>query len=104
MFVIIDTATRCKIRHPRTYVEYYKTERAAKASITRIKSFMTAHLLAGDNNHAKEVPDLVVMNMDDYQKQVPLVERINFITGEKYMELSDTPHYCSPSSETYWSM
>jgi nitrate reductase cytochrome c-type subunit len=32
------------------------------------------------------------------------VERTNLMTGEKFMESVDTPYYCSPSSETYWSM
>lgn len=32
------------------------------------------------------------------------VERTNLLTGEKFMESVNTPYYCSPSSETYWSM
>lgn len=32
-----------------------------------------------------------------------MIERQNAVTGEKFMEAIDTPHYCSPSSETYWS-
>ncbi len=32
------------------------------------------------------------------------VTRTNIITGETYEERHDTPHSCSPSSETYWSM
>ena len=32
------------------------------------------------------------------------VTRRNLITGKEYQERYDTPHYCSPSSETYWSM
>lgn len=32
------------------------------------------------------------------------VTRKNMITGQEYQERYDTPHYCSPSSETYWSM
>ena len=35
---------------------------------------------------------------------VRMVERTNLISGKKYMEPSNTPNYCSPSSETYWSM
>ena len=33
-----------------------------------------------------------------------LVERTNIMTGEKFMEPADRPYFCSPSSETYWSM
>lgn len=32
------------------------------------------------------------------------VERVNAVSGVKFMERFDTPYYCSPSSETYWSM
>ena len=34
---------------------------------------------------------------------VKMVERTNFLSGEKFVEPSNTPYYCSPSSETYWS-
>jgi hypothetical protein len=26
------------------------------------------------------------------------------MNGKKFMESVNTPYYCSPSSETYWSM
>lgn len=32
------------------------------------------------------------------------VTRTNLQTGKEYSERYDTPGYCSPSSETYWSM
>jgi hypothetical protein len=32
------------------------------------------------------------------------VTRKNMITGKEYQERFDTPYFCSPSSETYWSM
>jgi hypothetical protein len=28
----------------------------------------------------------------------------NMMSGKQYKERYDTPYYCSPSSETYWSM
>lgn len=33
-----------------------------------------------------------------------MVERVNLMSGQKYMEDENTPLACSPSSETYWSM
>lgn len=33
-----------------------------------------------------------------------MVERTNLMSGQKYMEAEDTPNYCSPASEAYWSM
>ena len=32
------------------------------------------------------------------------VTRTNLVSGEEFQERYDTPYYCSPSSETYWSM
>ena len=32
------------------------------------------------------------------------VEKTNLMTGVKFMESVNTPYYCSPSSETYYSM
>ena len=32
------------------------------------------------------------------------VKRKNVMSGEMFYERYDTPYYCSPSSETYWSM
>lgn len=32
------------------------------------------------------------------------VTRRNALTGKEYKERYDTPYFCSPSSESYWSM
>jgi len=41
----------------------------------------------------------------DYNdKVVHMVERVNLMSGKKFMEPSNTPNYCSPASEAYWSM
>lgn len=32
------------------------------------------------------------------------VERKNMMSGKVFKEKYDTPYYCSPSSESYWSM
>jgi hypothetical protein len=32
------------------------------------------------------------------------VTRTNLMGGAEYKERYDTPYYCSPSSESYWSM
>jgi hypothetical protein len=33
-----------------------------------------------------------------------MVERTNLMTGKRYLERRDTPIFCSPASESYWSM
>ena len=46
-----------------------------------------------------------VTGIDDYNANVVhMVERVNLMSGVKYMEKSNTPNYCSPASEAYWSM
>jgi len=46
--------------------------------------------------------------MDDIEcdriTEFPMVEKTNLMTGKVYLEDPDTPHFCSPSSETFWSM
>lgn len=32
------------------------------------------------------------------------VTKTNMMTGRQYQERYDTPNFCSPSSESYWSM
>jgi hypothetical protein len=32
------------------------------------------------------------------------VTKKNLLGGKEFTERYDTPHYCSPSSESYWSM
>lgn len=39
-----------------------------------------------------------------YEIHETMVERTNMMGGAKYWERFDTPRYCSPSSEAYWSM
>lgn len=37
-------------------------------------------------------------------KPIKMVARTNLMSGKTFFEDEDTPIYCSPSSETYWSM
>ena len=39
-----------------------------------------------------------------YEIHVTMVEKTNMMGGGKFMERYDTPYYCSPASESYWSM
>jgi hypothetical protein len=46
--------------------------------------------------------NLKMMKVEIYNED--MVERVNLMTGKTYMEHKDTPRFCSPSSEAYWSM
>ena len=39
-----------------------------------------------------------------YEIHETMVTRVNMMGGAEYQERYDTPRYCSPSSEAYWSM
>ena len=39
-----------------------------------------------------------------YEIHETYVKRTNMMGGKEYTERYDTPRYCSPSSEAYWSM
>jgi hypothetical protein len=39
-----------------------------------------------------------------YEIHETYVKRVNLMGGREYVERFDTPRYCSPSSEAYWSM
>ena len=39
-----------------------------------------------------------------YEIHETYVTRTNLMGGAEYQERYDTPRYCSPSSESYWSM
>ena len=39
-----------------------------------------------------------------YEIHETWVTKRNLLSGAEYRERYDTPYYCSPSSETYWSM
>ena len=57
-----------------------------------------------------EYEDLMFVRglMDDIEcdriTEFPMVERTNLMSGKTFLEDADTPIYCSPASETYWSM
>ena len=39
-----------------------------------------------------------------YEIHETYVTKRNLMGGAEFRERYDTPHYCSPSSESYWSM
>tara|TARA_R110000868_G_scaffold324272_4_gene585163 strand:- start:490 stop:765 length:276 start_codon:yes stop_codon:yes gene_type:complete len=75
----------------------YDTERGAKIACTRLNKKMAS---------ANRFLPYSVMSAEDYVKKFPvkMVERTNLLSGKKFMEAEDTPNFCSPASETYWSM
>lgn len=80
--------------------KWYYGESAAKAALTRY-SKKSEH-----NFTDPEYPlyQYGIAERDYYFKHIERqVKRKNYMTGEEFYESVNTPYYCSPSSETYWS-
>jgi len=69
----------------------YKTFGAARATRTRLC-----------RKEGWSVADLSIIDTKHYQPR--MVEKTNIMTGEKFEEDVNTPCFCSPSSESFWSM
>ena len=66
-------------------------------------SILKAVLSATCANRNDGQTKYAMTDVDDFNHNVvKMVERTNIMSGEKFMERSDTPYYCSPSSESYW--
>lgn len=93
-FLIADSVSGQKFKKPGSFSHTaYDNERGAKIACTKL-------------NKAKATDRFVVMTIDQFVKAYPvkMVERVNMMSGKTYMEAEDTPYFCSPSSESYWSM
>ena len=84
----------------RTSDQYYG-EAAAKAALTRYCK--KSGLNFTDPEYPLYLYGLAEVNY--YYKNIERqVKRVNLMTGAEYMESVNTPIYCSPSSDSYWSM
>lgn len=80
-------------------VEMYKLDRRCKeGKKLSYKTDYTGVDLAQMQRMYPERKGYLVVIQETY------VTRKNALTGLEYKERYDTPYYCSPSSETYWSM
>lgn len=70
----------------------YRSETSAKRERTRLNN------RAGAVKFAYAAADVYYAEIEQQ------VERVNLMTGKTFKESVNTPYYCSPSSETYWSM
>jgi hypothetical protein len=91
MFYIVAKGTGLIVTDGPNRTRAYKTHGAARATRTRLC-----------NKAGWSVSELNIVDTKHYQ--APMVERTNLMTGQKFMEDVNTPHFCSPSSESYWSM
>ncbi|MBR19798.1 MAG: hypothetical protein CMA64_06595 [Euryarchaeota archaeon] len=79
----------------------YKTMSSAKAALTRICK--ASGLLPTDVNYPEF--RLAICETQKFHRDIEKsVKKTNMMSGKEFVEKVNTPYYCSPSSETYWSM
>jgi len=80
----------------------YKTLGAAKAALTRMSKRYRADLLETVNDplYRYAIAEAGVFHSTIEKTRT----RKNMMSGVEYTETVNTPAYCSPSSESYWSM
>ncbi len=79
----------------------YKTLAAAKSAISRLRKTIPA----SDWGTVRD-PLFVyaIAEINHFYKNIEkTVERVNLMSGKTFRESVNTPYYCSPSSESYWS-
>jgi hypothetical protein len=84
-------------------VEVYKRDRRVRAGerLDRKVDHSTCDRAAIEAVYAEKYPAAKGYR---YEIHETYVTRVNMMGGASYQERYDTPRYCSPSSEAYWSM
>jgi hypothetical protein len=119
MYVIYEIEStyilKARARSVGCYVTSYKTEGAAKAALTRLekKGLLGEKVVqkptAENNWERKTVPmtkaEFAIAEAVEFREKIEKkVVRKNLMSGEEFEEALNTPNYCSPASEAYWSM
>ncbi len=80
-------------------VEVYKIDRRCKTGIKlESKQDYVGKTYADLDRLYPQRPGYIVKIVETW------VTRRNLMGGQEFRERYDTPYFCSPSSETYWSM
>ena len=82
-------------------VEIYRADKRTRAGERLVlkKDYDTTN----KSTLEKSVKDHLARN-ERYEIHKTYVTKRNMMNGAEFQERYDTPYYCSPSSETYWSM
>jgi hypothetical protein len=91
MFYIVSRGTGLIVTDGPNRTRAYKTFGAARATRTRLC-----------RKAGWSVDQLSIVDTKHYKPK--MVTRKNLMTGQEYQEDVNTPNFCSPSSESFWSM
>ena len=82
-------------------LEFYKTDKRTKKGVRLVEKRDFAPV-------TKDYINSVVKQWTEFGFIVKVFEtyitRKNLVTGKEFQERYDTPYFCSPSSESYWTM
>jgi len=84
-------------------VEVYKTDKRTKAGERLVKKQDHTDATGGvgiKNLYRETYPKGHGFRVEVFETYVT---KTNVMTGKPYQERYDTPYFCSPSSESYWS-
>lgn len=84
-------------------VEIYKADKRTKAGERRV---LKQDYDTDNRSMLEHTVKNTWLKRDGYRYEIheTYVTRKNLMGGAEFKERYDTPYYCSPSSETYWSM
>lgn len=92
--VFVKSTTRYAGKKAKYNDPIFPTLAAAKSHMTR--------LIKSGKFTAEEI---AVTDWDNFHDNIEqIVQKTNLMSGKPFFERINTPYYCSPSSETYWSM
>jgi hypothetical protein len=91
MYYIVSKGTGLIVTDGPMKTRAYKTFGAARATRTRLC-----------RKAGWAVDQLSIIATKYYKPK--MVTRTNLMTGQEYEEDVNTPNFCSPSSESFWSM
>ena len=77
------------------HAEFYQSESAAKAAITRVCNAQVG----------RDTFDYAVAESDYFYRTIEMTEVVqNLMSGRDVIQSVNTPRCCDPSTELYWSM
>jgi hypothetical protein len=92
MYYVVYNVQSTRIVGSRNF-HHWKSAGAAKAHLTRM------------GKQGYNVTEYAVAETTHYYANIEkTVTRVNLLSGQEFQESVNTPSYCSPASEAYWSM
>lgn len=87
-------------------VEVWKKDRRVSVKKGRKRFIESIDYVGRPKSHVRGCAEMKYPSDKGYIVEIfeTYVTKINSMTGKEFQERYDTPYYCSPSSETYWTM